>query len=200
MLLGGLWHGAAWTFVAWGALHGIYLIVNYAWQSFCKTFAYSIKSKWLKIYFARILTFVSVTVAWVFFRAETFKGAVNILKSMIGINGFALPIKYLSKFSLFAPKLEQWGVPFRDLIYFKGSNETVFLFLLLLIVWFVPNTHQIMGEYSPAIDTYRGEIRPFRYKWLKWQPAYHWAVTLIAIMVVSILSLSKASEFLYFQF
>ena len=200
MLLGGLWHGAAWTFVAWGALHGLYLIVNYAWQALFKIFSTSGRSSLVKTHLSRLLTFLSVTVAWVFFRAETFSGALNILKSMIGINGFALPRKYLTKFSLLAPKLAKWGVPFSDLIYFRGGNEVVFLFILFLIVWFAPNTHQIMGQYSPAIDTYRDDIKLCSYKWLQWQPAYHWAATIIIIMVASILSLSKASEFLYFQF
>lgn len=200
MLLGGLWHGAAWTFVAWGALHGIYLIINHNCRSFLKIFGESLKYKWLNVHLSRLLTFISVIVAWVFFRAETFSGALRILKSMAGINGFALPKSYLNKFSLLAPTLAEWGIPFSDLRYFRGSNEAVFLLLLFLLVWLAPNTHQIMNRYSTSIDTYRMEIQPCRCPWLQWKPSYYWAATFIIIMFASILSLSKASEFLYFQF
>ena len=147
-----------------------------------------------------MLTLVSVAIAWVFFRADTLGGASSILKSMAGFNGFALPKKYLSKFDFIAPTLSEWGMPFADLKYFKGSNEFVFLFALLLLVWLSPNIHQIMGRYAPALDTYRGEISAIPFRWMQWQPALHWAVTFIIITVVSILSLSQASEFLYFQF
>ena len=80
MLLGGLWHGAAWTFVVWGGLHGLFLSVE----------------RWLRGRFAgyrpgRVmlvaigaLTFVLINITWVFFRAETFGGAATILTSMAG--------------------------------------------------------------------------------------------------------------------
>lgn len=77
MLLGGLWHGASWTFVIWGGLHGIYLAINHAWK---KTGIKLLPSlSWA-------ITFFSVVVAWVFFRAQTFTTAISILKSMAGYN------------------------------------------------------------------------------------------------------------------
>lgn len=112
MLLGGLWHGASWTFVTWGGLHGLYLLINHSWKSILKTSGISLKYKLLSIHFSRLLTFIAVVVAWVFFRAETFGGASIILKSMVGINGFAFPKSYLSKFNFLAPKLAKWGIPF----------------------------------------------------------------------------------------
>jgi len=81
MLLGGLWHGANWTFVMWGALHGIYLTVNHAWRR-------------LKIDLPRgvawAITFVPVVMAWVLFRAQTFARALQILGAMIASNGLNL--------------------------------------------------------------------------------------------------------------
>jgi alginate O-acetyltransferase complex protein AlgI len=82
MLLGGLWHGASWTFVAWGGLHGLYLAVE----------------RWLKERFyylklhertgfrfgAAVLTYILVNVTWVFFRAESFASAWTILLAMLG--------------------------------------------------------------------------------------------------------------------
>src|SRR4029079_4993618 len=81
MLLGGLWHGAAWTFVVWGGLHGTYLAVE----------------RWLKSRFAGwkpepwafvalgLLTYVLVNITWVFFRAKTFTHAASMLQSMGGL-------------------------------------------------------------------------------------------------------------------
>ncbi len=81
MLLGGLWHGANWTFVVWGGLHGTYLAVE----------------RWLKGRFAGFepsraalvaiggLTFVLINITWVFFRAKDFTVASNVLKSMAGV-------------------------------------------------------------------------------------------------------------------
>ncbi|MBV9344711.1 MAG: MBOAT family protein, partial [Gammaproteobacteria bacterium] len=94
MLLGGLWHGANWTFVAWGGLHGVYLAVE----------------RWLRGRFTRyrpgpvmfvllgLLTYTLVNVTWVFFRAKTFTKAWIVLRGMAGQNPTAHPI--LATFSL----------------------------------------------------------------------------------------------------
>ncbi len=82
MLLGGLWHGAGWTFIIWGALHGSYLIVNHAWLHFAKGRA------WANTPTARLagwaVTFVAVLVGWVFFRAKTLPDALTLLAGMAG--------------------------------------------------------------------------------------------------------------------
>jgi alginate O-acetyltransferase complex protein AlgI len=84
MLLGGLWHGAAWTFVVWGALHGAYLIVHHAFRDFCQRLPRL--NAWLERWPARVgswlLTLLVVMVAWVFFRATTFAIAADILGRM----------------------------------------------------------------------------------------------------------------------
>ena len=86
MLLGGLWHGAGWTFVIWGALHGLYLMLNHGFRAVtgrarlapgpgCKQALASV---------AWCLTFLAVVLAWVFFRAETLPGALRMLEGMAG--------------------------------------------------------------------------------------------------------------------
>lgn len=81
MLLGGLWHGAAWTFVVWGALHGIYLVVERLLRSKIK-----IKiNAWNGIFLA-LLTYTCVNITWVFFRAREFATAKNLLASMFFMN------------------------------------------------------------------------------------------------------------------
>lgn len=80
MLLGGLWHGAAWTFMVWGGLHGAYLCVNHAWNRYVG------KSVTLGTVPATLITFMSVVVAWVFFRAATFEAAFSVLGAMAGLS------------------------------------------------------------------------------------------------------------------
>ncbi len=78
MLLGGLWHGASWNFVAWGAIHGILLGSE---RLIGKKPFYFMLPRGLRI----CATFILVLIAWVFFRAETFGGALTYLGSMFGL-------------------------------------------------------------------------------------------------------------------
>ena len=81
MLLGGLWHGAAWTFVVWGALHGVYLCINHAWNRFGPDVAPRFPAR-SPISPRFILTFLAVVIAWVFFRADSMPTALNVLSKM----------------------------------------------------------------------------------------------------------------------
>ena len=85
MLLGGLWHGASWTFVFWGGLHGLYLMLNHGFRA---VVGEQRLARWSRrrVYLAACwaLTMLSVVVAWVFFRAETFGGAARLLGAMAG--------------------------------------------------------------------------------------------------------------------
>src|SRR6185295_11484048 len=73
MLLGGLWHGASWTFVAWGALHGAYLVVNHTYNRIRG--ADKMPPSFPERLFNQALTVFAVLMAWVYFRADTFAGA-----------------------------------------------------------------------------------------------------------------------------
>ena len=81
MLLGGLWHGAAWTFVIWGALHGIYLVI----ERLLKTKIQIKINAFTGIIFA-LLTYTLVNFTWVFFRAREFSVAKNMISSMLFMN------------------------------------------------------------------------------------------------------------------
>nr|WP_282432077.1 MBOAT family protein [Thermincola ferriacetica] len=81
MTLGGLWHGAAWTFVIWGFLHGVALVINHLWRTI------GFRMHWLP---GRILTFFFVTATWVIFRAENLPQALVVLKGMINIKHVGL--------------------------------------------------------------------------------------------------------------
>jgi alginate O-acetyltransferase complex protein AlgI len=88
MLLGGLWHGANWTFVAWGGLHGGYLIAERRLRA---RFAHYRLGPWA-IFGLALLTYTLVNVTWVLFRAKDFGTAWHVLGGVAGVNAHAKPI------------------------------------------------------------------------------------------------------------
>ena len=83
MLLGGLWHGAGWTFVIWGGLHGFYLMVNHAWQILCRRLGHDLQSStWWSRGLSTLLTFIAVVIGWVYFRSDSLETAHHMLRSM----------------------------------------------------------------------------------------------------------------------
>ncbi|TVT75575.1 MAG: MBOAT family protein [Denitromonas halophila] len=89
MLLGGLWHGAAWTFVVWGGLHGLYLAVNHAFRAMVERHAPHWHERLAFRLSAWAITMLAVIVGWVFFRAESFGAAGRILS---GMTNLAIPL------------------------------------------------------------------------------------------------------------
>lgn len=81
MLLGGLWHGAGWTFVIWGGLHGLYLVINHTWRKYSINMPES---------FSWVITIIAVVFAWVFFRANSLYDAWRICQSMVGLHGMGI--------------------------------------------------------------------------------------------------------------
>lgn len=78
MLIGGLWHGAAWKFVFWGAMHGVGLAVHKA----CKPILAKIPDNFFTVFISWAITFVYVSLLWVFFRAADFKDSVLIIQNI----------------------------------------------------------------------------------------------------------------------
>jgi alginate O-acetyltransferase complex protein AlgI len=89
MTLGGLWHGASWTFVVWGVLHGVLLVLHRTFQSFCERrpgldgLLKTIPGTALRL----SATFLTVCVGWVFFRAVTFEQALTFLQRLVVPHG-----------------------------------------------------------------------------------------------------------------
>jgi alginate O-acetyltransferase complex protein AlgI len=128
MVLGGLWHGSSWTFVFWGALHGIYLCIHHGYRALVSAVR---PEPWVlerTLYVG--MTFVGVTCAWVFFRATTFSGALAILHGMGNIAGqidatYTHPIVWNAGLHM--------------------SNGFAYCGILAAACWLLPNTNS-MGE------------------------------------------------------
>ncbi len=182
MLLGGLWHGAGWTFIIWGGLHGLYLTINHIWgKKKSSIFPNASFPKWLTKACSRSITFLLVALAWVFFRAEHLDDALNILMSMFGFNGFTVEGQFYSVF--------------------EAKRGGILLLVLLAIVWYAPNSQQIMAEqmkFNKLI--YNDKLIPWKFSWAQWQPNVIWAVIMIPIITYAIFRLSRVTEFLYFNF
>ncbi len=198
MLLGGLWHGAGWTFVIWGGLHGIYLVINHGWHALRQLLGqdpHASLSKPARL-IAVLLTFFAVVIAWVVFRADSLSAATIILEAMSGMHGVILPDAWLVKWGVFGLWLATQGVTFgatNDLIMGGAIN---WIWISLLIVWFAPNTQQIMAAYKPALDMPENS----KAKRLLWQPSIHAALIIWLIGFIALINLNKQSAFLYFQF
>jgi alginate O-acetyltransferase complex protein AlgI len=87
MLLGGIWHGANWTFLVWGALHGAFLIINHGWRALRSRLGWTRDFGLPGLLVARTLTLIVVMAAWVFFRAPSLQAAGEILQSAAGAHG-----------------------------------------------------------------------------------------------------------------
>ncbi|MEM1368406.1 MAG: MBOAT family protein [Cyanobacteria bacterium P01_H01_bin.15] len=202
MLLGGLWHGAGWTFVFWGGLHGVYLVIHRWWERL-----EIIKQPKAKIGISLLstvsllITFISVVVSWVFFRAADMSSAFLLLGSMCGLHQIILP-----------PPLEQYlgflskiGFQFQPVgtVGFAISEAAIWIFGLLLIAWFTPNTQQWLENYRPALDMKATKINsPISVFWkrLRWQPNNAWLIISVIVSVIAIYNISIDNEFIYFQF
>lgn len=198
MLLGGLWHGAGWTFVAWGGLHGFYLIVNHGWQHLRERRGHRAGEGTAAGRFAaRIVTFVAVVIGWVFFRAVTFDDAVTILRGMAGLNGVALPNGIAVHLGPLRDVLAHWGIAYT----LGGGSQLVFQYawitVLLPLAWLAPNTQQIMRRFDPALAF---QPRPEHAPHVAWHPTAAWALILAVVTAGGLLSLFRVSEFLYYQF
>ena len=136
MLISGLWHGASWTFVVWGALHGLAVVA----YNLGKAVGLNPWPRWLAV----PSTFVFVTLAWVFFRADSLDQAGVILGRLIagpwnevGVAGVWIPLMALCAvfwgLSCRAPKLEQWVVKVLDRLGLWASMAMMALVLFVVI-------------------------------------------------------------------
>jgi hypothetical protein len=146
MTISGFWHGAGWQFIVWGVLHGTYLTINQSWRLLRPRFwpdqvGYERVMKPVGF----VLTFGSVVIALVFFRATSVDSALSILGGMAGMNG-VLPNDVQA--------LENLGVnvSWDILKLWKPIAPFFWVLVLFLAVTLLPNSLELLRRFRPALD------------------------------------------------
>jgi len=197
MLLGGLWHGAGWTFVVWGGLHGAYLVANHAWRAARARLGQDLaRSTAGGRALGCLVTFLAVVAGWVVFRADGLDSALAILWAMAGGNGLTVPDVWLARWGGFGAWLAQHGVDFGSTPALPRTGVVHWIWILLLIVWLAPNTQQIMKAARPALGVPPDSAAS---RW-QWRPAALSAAAVAVMAFAVVINLNRHSEFLYFQF
>ncbi len=120
-LLGGLWHGAGWTFVFWGFLHGIALVIHRVWNKLGFT---------MHVVLAWFITFNFINISWVFFRAKDFSDALKVLEGMVNYKHIVLSEKFIHKLSF----LQTYGVEFTNITKHIGGGSSVLNWILIAFI------------------------------------------------------------------
>jgi D-alanyl-lipoteichoic acid acyltransferase DltB (MBOAT superfamily) len=182
MILGGLWHGANWTFVFWGGLHGAFLMINHFWRKVRGVDGRSSSTnRPIERTMGCALTFVVVVVAWVFFRADNWGDAIAIIEGMTGLNGLG---------SLDG----QWQL--------LDSDLYLWLVVLLPVIWLAPNTQELAYDRDPVIDF---QAHPKLYHNVLWRLRNRWlgpfaiACAVAAILVI-VIRKAGSDDFIYMVF
>ena len=176
MLLGGLWHGAAWNFVFWGGLHGFFLAINHLWHAIRRRMGLNLSAPTpVGTWVARLITFIAVVIAWVFFRADSWEAAMSILGGMAYFNGIGETV---------------------DFAWRASGSEFAWLGILLAIVWLAPNSQELMADYEPVLDAPQAVSIPYRAAWMT--PAV--IVTAVIVSLVMIARGPDGPRFIYMIF
>jgi alginate O-acetyltransferase complex protein AlgI len=193
MVVGGLWHGANWTFIAWGALQGLLLILNHFWRMVMggrRRLAWTGGIGW-------ILTFASFAVGMTLFRSADISTAAVMLKAMACLDTAGADVVLGTA--------DRWGIEHgyisADFVrtWFGDTWSvvaTIYTAAVLLIALFVPDTMEIVGYRvgEPHADWRRRHLLP------AWRPSLGWAVVVFCLFAAAFTQLNSFSEFLYYQF
>jgi D-alanyl-lipoteichoic acid acyltransferase DltB (MBOAT superfamily) len=197
MLLGGLWHGAAWTFVCWGGLHGAYLVINQLWRRLRRALGWDRSFGRAGRAVAIAITFFAAVIGWVLFRADSFAAASRVYAGMAGMNGLVLPPEAQAVIGSLAAPLASAGVRFEPLRYVFGAQQWLWLVLLAVIAFALPNVQQLMARFRPGLMPAHLELAAGR---IQWRPSAAWGSVIGLLMAWALLALNRVDEFLYFQF
>lgn len=201
MLLGGLWHGAGWTFIVWGALHGTYLMINHVWGELLQRFGFKRQQSFGYKAFCWSITFFSAVLAWVYFRAPTIGRANDIVLAMFGANGAELPSGIYLRLGGLSALVDVFGVQSG-----AGSGSDFILNFAWItfaafLAFFFPNVSQLFRQHEPVlVESPNLKKILAREKGLSWHYSLSWAAIVSVCIVLGLTSLTRVSEFLYFDF
>ncbi len=175
----GIWHGAGSKFLLFGLVHAAYLVTNHAWRLLRSP---ALPSNTLTRAASVLVTFVAVLAAQTFFRGASTHQAVSLLGSMAGLHH--LGSAHLADESTAAM-----------------TSDVLEAAAGLGIVWFLPNTQQILRRFHPGLALTQWDQAPSRPHWLpNWLPTYAWTLATAALFLTCLVRMQNTSTFLYFQF
>lgn len=178
-ILSGLWHGAGWGFVLWGILHALAMIIHRIYNYFLQLIGYSTPKNLIYKTICWIMTFSFIHISWIFFRADSLKAAINLLKGMIGLNDIRLPsifekiiyIKNIIPGSQFGDIMEN----------LNGNGYTLICFILY-------------GFFHCLV--FKNSLEQIK----RFQPNKTNLTLLLIISYLALLHIDKTTQFLYFNF
>ena len=197
MVVSGLWHGAGWTFLVWGALHGVYLVVAHLWRKFREARGWRL-THWSYRGACVVLTFIAVVYAWVFFRAKTLPQACRVVATMAGAHGFMIPDAVNDPKRQPGPVLEKVGFRFTEQNLAPGFYKPGMRWMaaLLLIVFLMPNTQQLLRDTAPTLEPV---TRPSRLRF-KFNAVTGLILGALLFAVICTYFVARQSPFIYFNF
>lgn len=169
-LLSGIWHGANWTFILWGILHGLAQIINRVF-----------KNAWDKCnsVFRWICTFAFVNIMWLLFRSDSVMQALNLLKRMLRMDSLAIRSELYNCYVL--PEIDFMVEHIAPLLYWKENVSGIYMWGMLLVAWFICLNCSNLYE------------KRFKPTWTK-------ALGTAVLMFWTIVSFGDITTFLYFNF
>jgi len=175
-LISGMWHGAGWTFIFWGFLHGISVVINHYWQK-------KVKIK-MPQYLAWFITFQFLNFGNVFFRATDFDRAISILQSMVDYHHI-LVSDYLIR------RMRYWGYSVEKLDGYSAAHSFVDVDAVLMIVlgFIIALGFKNSTQLQQAFST----MKRVSIRW------YLWSILLMSLSFM-VMSFQTTTEFLYFNF
>jgi alginate O-acetyltransferase complex protein AlgI len=179
MVIGGMWHGAGWTFLIWGAIHGFYLIVDHALTSLREKLM--IPRYWWLDRFAQLATFLAVVVGWVFFRATSLPSALRVLHGMTNWDSTSR--------DGFVPEYPD------GLLGQIGDATWSWIVSLLVLVFFAPNSQEIVAWTEATVAWIARENHRYGLLWLA-----GFTIGLIAFVIAVSGVRHGISPFIYFNF
>ncbi|MFM9888705.1 MAG: MBOAT family O-acyltransferase [Burkholderiales bacterium] len=196
MVLGGLWHGAGWGFIVWGALHGTYLMINHGWNACAgavpgrRIFLRPVTRR-LGTPAAILITFLCVVIAWVFFRATSLESAWRMIEGMFGAHGVWPVCTPEAPTSLSLCPSEVHAVRL------DGWRQLAWTIALLILVFFAPNSQRLIGDQAPVLAR---KVLGANCSIAQWQFAAVGGLLPLIGLLIAIAASRGLSEFIYYNF
>ncbi len=189
MLLGGLWHGAGWTFVIWGAIHGVLLAINHGWRHITqKPDGTSILQ--IPAVLSCLLTYTCVVLSWVMFRADNISSALRLYRAMFSWENLQWT------HSLHQPVISDLLRQLSLQVVSPLWKILPLLCLLQLWVWCLPNLPRMMLQYRLTATM----ALPITQQGWRWQPHWSWSILTSCAFLAALMALYDTGSFIYFQF